>query len=50
MKKARTLKDPLAAQVAYGKLTGTCGYCGRVLEDEESVERGIGPICAQKYA
>lgn len=47
---ATILKDPLAAQVAYGKLTGTCGYCGRLLEDEESVARGIGPICAAKYS
>lgn len=43
------LKDPLAAQVAYGKLTGTCGHCGRILEDEASVAAGIGPICAAKY-
>jgi hypothetical protein len=43
------LLDPLAAQVAYGKLTGTCGHCGRILEDEQSVAAGIGPICAAKY-
>lgn len=42
------LKDPLEAMVAYGKLTGTCGKCGRLLEDEESVAAGIGPICASK--
>lgn len=38
--------DPEAASAAYGKLTGHCGVCGRVLENEESVARGIGPICA----
>lgn len=38
--------DPQAASAAYGKLTGTCGVCGRPLENEESVARGIGPICA----
>lgn len=43
------LADPYAAQVAYGKLTGVCGHCGRPLEDAESVARGIGPICAAKY-
>lgn len=43
------LADPKAAQVAYGKLTGTCGMCGRILEDEASVAAGIGPICAAKY-
>lgn len=43
------LADPFAAQVAYGKLTGTCGTCGRILEDEASVAAGIGPICAAKF-
>lgn len=42
------LADPMAAQVAYGKLTGVCGRCGRMLEDEQSVANGIGPICATK--
>jgi len=42
------LADPKAAMVAYGKLTGTCGKCGRILEDETSVAAGIGPICASK--
>lgn len=40
--------DPYAAAAAYGQLTGTCGRCGRQLEDEESVARGIGPVCATK--
>lgn len=43
------LADPKAAQVAYGHLTGTCGVCGRLLEDEQSVAAGIGPICAAKF-
>lgn len=43
------LADPYEAQVAYGKLTGVCGHCGRPLEDAESVARGIGPVCAEKY-
>lgn len=38
--------DPAAASAAYGKLTGRCGICGRPLENEESVARGIGPVCA----
>jgi hypothetical protein len=37
--------DPIAAFAEYGRLTGTCGVCGRPLEDEQSVARGIGPIC-----
>lgn len=41
--------DPKAAAVAYGHLTSTCSCCGRPLEDEASVARGIGPICAAKH-
>lgn len=41
--------DPEAAQRAYGRLTGSCGMCGRLLEDEASIEAGIGPVCAQKW-
>ena len=43
------LENPVEAVTAYGKLTGTCGACGRVLEDEDSLERGIGPVCATKF-
>lgn len=42
------LANPLEALKAYGHLTGSCGVCGRHLEDEESVALGIGPICAGK--
>lgn len=45
----KIMADPFAASVEYGKLTGTCGVCGRVLEDEESVAAGIGPVCAKKF-
>lgn len=41
--------DPQAATIRYGRLTGCCGCCGRKLENAESVARGIGPICAEKY-
>jgi hypothetical protein len=40
--------DPQAAMAAYGHLTSTCGRCNRPLEDEASVERGIGPVCLGK--
>lgn len=43
------LADPKAASAAYGKLVGRCGVCGKKLEDAESVERGIGPVCARKF-
>lgn len=42
------LADPMAALRAYAALTSECGMCGRPLEDEDSVARGIGPICAGK--
>jgi hypothetical protein len=44
----KILENPLEAQKAYGHLTGVCGRCGRILEDEESIAAGIGPICATK--
>lgn len=43
------LENPREASAAYGRLVGVCGVCGRKLEDEESVARGIGPICAGKF-
>lgn len=44
------LANPMAAAAEYGRLTNTCGMCGRPLEDEESVARGIGPVCIKKFA
>ena len=41
--------DPKAAAAAYGHLTGSCGVCGRHLEDKDSIERGIGPVCWGKF-
>lgn len=32
-----------------GKATGTCCVCGRRLDDPESVDAGIGPVCAGKF-
>jgi hypothetical protein len=43
------LKDGLAAAVAYGRKTGCCAICSRTLTDPESVARGIGPICAERF-
>lgn len=40
---------PKDATIRYGRLTGRCGCCGRTLENAESIARGIGPICAEKY-
>ena len=45
---AAIIADPVGAMAAYGHLTGECGKCGRILEVEPSVARGIGPTCAAK--
>lgn len=38
--------DPMAAAKAYAQLTSSCSVCGRHLENQDSVDAGIGPICA----
>jgi hypothetical protein len=40
--------EPLtvARAATLGRLHGVCMVCGRTLTDPESVERGIGPVCA----
>lgn len=42
-------QDPLAAAVAHGKRTGQCSCCGRRLDNQVSIDLGIGPICRAKY-
>lgn len=42
------MADPLASAVAYGKKYGRCAVCHRELTDPESIERGIGPVCATR--
>jgi hypothetical protein len=44
-----TAANPLELAVAYGRRTGNCACCGRMLTDPVSVERGIGPICAGNW-
>ena len=41
--------DPEAAAVAYGRRFGACSLCGRTLTVGESIDRGIGPICAETF-
>lgn len=41
--------DPAAAAVAYGRRTGSCAICSRELTRGESIDRGIGPICAERF-
>lgn len=33
----------------FGRIYGVCCRCGRTLTDENSIEAGIGPICASKF-
>lgn len=42
--------NPLAAAIKFGKLSGRCCSCGRDLTADGSIEAGIGPICAKKFA
>lgn len=43
------INDPASAAIAYGKRWGECCVCGRPLENKESIDLGIGPICKDKY-
>ena len=43
--RAMTLEDAKT----FGHRFGSCCMCGRLLSDPESVEAGIGPVCANKY-
>ena len=46
---AELVGDPKAAIEAYGRETGVCAICNLTLTNPESIERGIGPICAEKW-
>ena len=41
-------RDTQAAMILFGKESEHCGFCGRRLTNDESRDRGIGPICAGK--
>lgn len=41
--------DPKGALISYGRVTSSCGCCGRTLTDPKSISLSIGPICAEKY-
>lgn len=42
-------KDPLTKAIEHGRMTGECALCARELTDPESIDRGIGPVCAKKF-
>jgi len=41
--------DPEAAAIAFGRREGKCSVCSRTLTKHVSIERGIGPICAERF-
>lgn len=43
---ADTAKLSLAEAKEFGRMTGHCCVCARRLDNPESVEAGIGPVCA----
>jgi hypothetical protein len=43
------VNDPKKAAEAYGLRTGECCICTRTLTNKDSIERGIGPICAGNF-
>lgn len=45
----RIAQDPKEAAVRWGRKTGRCSCCGRLLTDSNSIAAGIGPICATKW-
>lgn len=46
---AEMIRDPKATAEAYGLRSGNCCICNRQLTNQESLQRGIGPICAGKF-
>lgn len=43
-------KDPAAVASEYGRMTGSCCFCGLELTDARSIHVGYGKICATKWA
>lgn len=40
--------DPIKAIAEAGRASGRCAICSRDLTDDESIERGIGPVCMRR--
>jgi Family of unknown function (DUF6011) len=45
----RFAAEPAKVASEYGRLTGSCCFCGIDLTDERSTAVGYGPICAKHY-
>jgi hypothetical protein len=42
--------DPKAHALAFSREHGVCACCGSPLSDPESIARGFGPICIERFA
>lgn len=47
---AGTVPMSLEEAKDFGRRTGVCCSCGATLTKEESIARGLGPVCAGKFA
>lgn len=45
----RVAQDPAGEARLFGQRTGTCCCCARELTNKQSIDMGIGPICAKKW-
>ena len=41
--------DPRGSAIDYGRETGKCACCGRTLTNADSIDLGIGPVCAERW-
>jgi hypothetical protein len=44
----QVVNNPREEAVAYGLRTGICSVCSRKLTNGDSINSGIGPVCAEK--
>lgn len=42
-------QNPTEAAIRYGRKFSNCSICARALTNKESIERGIGPVCAANF-
>lgn len=42
--------DPHGHALAFSREHGVCACCGSPLSDADSIARGFGPVCAQRFA
>lgn len=41
--------DPKGAAIEFSRRFTVCAVCGSPLTDPESMERGLGPVCAERF-